>query len=88
MQKLSKKGLELIKAKYALKSNKAVAHHIGVNFVTLWRALNRSAGGEFVAKTLRACPGLSYHDIFFDHDVTIAQHTAKPKRVANQKKGA
>lgn len=87
MQKLSKKGLELIKAKYALESKTDVARHIGVNFVTLWRALNRSAGGEFVAKTLRACPGLSYHDIFFDHAVSTLQE-AKPKRVANQKKGA
>ena len=65
-RKLSENGLVLLKNTYGLKTNSEVANHIGVHFVTLWRALNESAGGEFVAKTFESCPGLSYHALFFD----------------------
>jgi len=65
-RKLSENGLVLIKNKYGLKTNTDVANHIEVHFVTLWRALNKSAGGEFIVQTLERCPGLSYHDLFFD----------------------
>lgn len=80
MQKLKPEGLNLIKKKYELETNTDVSRHIGVNFTTLWRALNESAGGEFVAKTLKTCPGLSYHDLFFDSEIVIAQ--VKKKRGA------
>ena len=65
MIRLSKEGLELIKKKYKLKNNVAVARHIDVNYTTLWRAMNDGCGSEFVAKTLKSCPDLSYEDIFF-----------------------
>ena len=74
MKRLKPEGLELIKKKYALESNTAVAKHIGVNFSTLWRALNESAGGEFVARTMRTCSGFSFHDLFFDSEIAIAQY--------------
>ena len=73
MKRLKPEGLDLIKKKYALKNNTAVAKHIGVNFSTLWRALNESAGGEFVARTMRTCSGFSFHDLFFDSEIAIAQ---------------
>ena len=74
MKRLKPEGLALIKKKYALKSNTDVAKHIGVNFSTLWRAVNESAGGEFVARTMRTCSGFSFHDLFFDSEIAIAQH--------------
>lgn len=79
MKRLKPEGLALIKKKYALKSNTDVAKHIGVNFSTLWRAVNESAGGEFVARTMRTCSGFSFHDLFFDSEIAIAQHNKKAK---------
>ena len=80
MKRLKPEGLDLIKKKYALKNNTAVAKHIGVNFSALWRALNESAGGEFVARTMRTCSGFSFHDLFFDSEIAIAQ--AKKSRTS------
>ncbi len=77
MKRLKPEGLELIKKKYALSSNTAVAKHIGVNFSTLWRAVNESAGGEFVARTMRSCSGFSFHDLFFDSEIAGLQQKAK-----------
>lgn len=77
MKRLKPEGLNLIKKKYALESDTAVAKHIGVNFSTLWRALNKSAGGEFVARTMRTCSGFSFHDLFFDSEIAGLQHKAK-----------
>ena len=74
MKRLKPEGLALIKKKYALKSNTDVAKHIGVNFSTLWRAVNESAGGEFVARTMRTCSGFSFHDLFFDSEIALAQN--------------
>lgn len=77
MKRLKPEGLDLIKKKYALKSNTDVAKHIGVNFSTLWRAVNESAGGEFVARTMRTCSGFSFHDLFFDSEIAIAQNKSE-----------
>ena len=74
MKRLKPEGLALIKKKYALKTNTDVAKHIGVNLSTLWRAANESAGGEFVARTMRTCAGFSFHDLFFDSEIALAQH--------------
>ena len=77
MKRLKPEGLALIKKKYALKSNTDVAKHIGVNFSTLWRAVNESAGGEFVARTMRTCSGFSFHDLFFDSEIAGLQNKKK-----------
>jgi len=69
VKKLTVEGLELIKKKHDLTNNRQVSNHIGVDYSTLWRALNVSAGGEFIAKTLRYCPELSYHELFFDDEI-------------------